>query len=161
MRRLLPSPLITLSLWVAWLMLNQSVAPAHLVLGAVLAIALPLLLATRMAPQPRIGAPATIARLTLRVLHDIVVSNLQVARLILGPEARIRPGFVRVPLALTEPNAIATLAGIITMTPGTLSCAVAPDRSYLLVHALHLEDAAQLVADIKSRYERDLMEIFR
>ena len=58
------------------------------------------------------------------------------------------------------PYAIATLAGIITMTPGTLSCAIAPDRSYLLVHALDLGDPAELAADIKVRYERPLLEIF-
>ena len=47
------------------------------------------------------------------------------------------------------------------MTPGTLSCAVAADRSYLLIHALHLTDDAALVADIKARYETPLREIFR
>jgi multicomponent K+:H+ antiporter subunit E len=46
------------------------------------------------------------------------------------------------------------------MTPGTLTCDVAADRSHLLVHALHLTDAAALVADIKARYEAPLLEIF-
>lgn len=161
MRRLFPAPLVSLALACAWIMLNGSLAAGHLVLAAALATALPLVLARWIQPLPRIGRPATIARLTLVVLHDIVMSNLQVARLILGPEARIRPGFVRVPLAISDPFAIATLAGIITMTPGTLSCAVAPDRSHLLVHALDLADPAQLVADIKARYERALLEIFR
>ena len=88
------------------------------------------------------------------------MSNIEVARRILGPESALRPGFVRVPIVLTDPQAIATLAGIITMTPGTLTCAVAPDGRSLLVHALHLEDADALVAEIKSRYEQPLMEIF-
>ncbi|HEX4884411.1 MAG TPA: Na+/H+ antiporter subunit E [Casimicrobiaceae bacterium] len=161
MNRLLPFPLVSLALWVAWLMLNGSAAMGHVVLGAVLAVAIPAVLRPWTAPQPRPRKPLAILRLAAIVLRDIVVSNVQVARLILGPEERIRPGFVRVPLALDEPFAIATLAGIITMTPGTLSCAVAPDRSYLLVHALHLDDADALVADIKARYERALLEIFR
>lgn len=158
---MLPAPLVSLLLWVAWLMLNGSHAPGHLLLGAVLAVALPLLLARYIAPRPRLRRAGVALRLAFVVVHDIIVSNVQVARLILGPESRIRPGFVRVPLALTEPYAIATLAGIITMTPGTLSCAVATDRSYLLVHALDLADPAQLVADIKARYETALLEIFR
>lgn len=160
MRRLVPAPLSSLALWIAWLMLNGTLAPGHLVLGAVLALALPPLLAPYTRPQPRLRRPGAIVRLAFVVLHDIIRSNIEVARLILGPEARIRPGFVRVPLALTEPQAIATLAGIITMTPGTLSCAVAPDRSFLLVHALDLDDPDRLVADIKARYERALLEIF-
>jgi multicomponent K+:H+ antiporter subunit E len=55
------------------------------------------------------------------------------------------------------------LAGIITMTPGTLSSDLSPDRKHLLVHALHCPDEAAeaaLVADIKARYEAPLMEIF-
>lgn len=160
MHRLVPDPLLSVALWAAWLMLNGSAAPGHLVLGAVLALALPRVLASRIQPRPTVRRPLVVLRLAAVVLRDIIASNIQVARLILGPEARIRPGFVRVPLDVAEPYAVATLAGIITMTPGTLSCAVAPDRSYLLVHALDLDDPDALVADIKARYERPLKEIF-
>lgn len=160
MRRLVPAPLLSAALWLAWLMLNGSLAPGHLLLGGALAVALPLALARWTQPRPRLRRPAVVLRLVLTVLHDIVVSNVQVARLVLGPEERLRPGYVRVPLDLVDAYAIATLAGIITMTPGTLSCAVAQDRSYLLVHALDLADPAGLAADIKARYERPLLEIF-
>jgi multicomponent K+:H+ antiporter subunit E len=141
-------------------MLNGSLAPGHLVLGAALAVALPLALARWIRPRARLRRPVVVLRLALTVLYDVVVSNVQVARLVLGPEERLRPGYVRVPLELVDAYAIGTLAGIITMTPGTLSCAVAPDRSYLLVHALDLGDPAGLAADIKARYERPLLEIF-
>ncbi|NLA69117.1 MAG: Na+/H+ antiporter subunit E, partial [Gammaproteobacteria bacterium] len=42
----------------------------------------------------------------------------------------------------------------------TVTAAISDDRRYLLVHVLDLADEAQLVADIKRRYERPLMEIF-
>jgi multicomponent K+:H+ antiporter subunit E len=99
-------------------------------------------------------------RLGLRVLWDIVLSNLEVARRVLGPEARLRPGFVWVPLAVRNPYAITTLAAIITLTPGTVSAELSADRRYLLVHALHLEDPEALVRAIKARYEAALLEIF-
>ena len=111
-------------------------------------------------PWPRIRRPVLVAKLALTVLVDIVVSNIEVARRVLGPEAAIHPGFVRVPLALTDEWAIATLAGIITMTPGTLTVDVARDASHLVVHALHLTDEAALVATIKARYEAPLREIY-
>jgi multicomponent K+:H+ antiporter subunit E len=104
--------------------------------------------------------PAVVARLAAVVTRDVIVSNIEVARRILGPEAALRPGFVAVPLAIADPYAISTLAGIITMTPGTLSCAIAPDGRSLVVHALHLDDADALVAQIKARYEAPLKEIF-
>jgi multicomponent K+:H+ antiporter subunit E len=156
----MPSPLLSALLFVGWLVLNGSVAAGHLVLGAVLAIALPAALEPLIRPFPRLRRPWRIVRLGCVVLLDIVVSNIEVARRILGPESALRPGFVRVPIELTDPYAISTLAGIITMTPGTLTCAVAPDGRSLLVHALHIDDADALVAGIKSRYETPLMEIF-
>ncbi len=46
------------------------------------------------------------------------------------------------------------------MTPGTLTADVAEDRSYLLVHAFHVDDAAAIIASIKTRYEAPLKEIY-
>ena len=162
MRHLLPHPLLSLALWLSWLALNNTVAPAHIVLGALLAWVLPL---TGMhladGVWPRLHRPGVALKLALRVLGDIVVSNVEVARRVLGPESAIRPGFVRVPLDLTDDWAITALAGIITMTPGTLTADIAEDRSYLLVHAFHVDDADAIIASIKTRYEAPLKEIYQ
>jgi len=42
MKRLLPHPLLSLVLWLSWLALNNTIAPAHILLGALLAWVLPL-----------------------------------------------------------------------------------------------------------------------
>jgi multicomponent K+:H+ antiporter subunit E len=161
MKRLLPHPLLSLVLWLAWLALNNTVAPAHVLLGALLAFVLPLTgLHLADGTWPRLHRPGVALMLALRVLQDIVVSNVEVTRRVLGPESAIRPGFLRVPLDLTDDWAITTLAGIITMTPGTLTADVAEDRSYLLVHAFHVDDAEAIIASIKTRYEKPLKEIY-
>jgi multicomponent K+:H+ antiporter subunit E len=160
MKRILPHPLLSLVLWLVWLALNNTVAPAHVLLGALLAGVLPLTgLHLADGTWPRLHRPGVALMLALRVLQDIVVSNVEVTRRVLGPESAIRPGFLRVPLDLTDDWAITTLAGIITMTPGTLTADVAEDRSYLLVHAFHVDDAEAIIASIKSRYEKPLREI--
>ena len=64
------------------------------------------------------------------------------------------------PLALTSPEAITVLAGTITMTPGTVSAELSADGRALLVHGLDVPDPEALVAEIKSRYEARLLEIF-
>jgi multicomponent K+:H+ antiporter subunit E len=94
------------------------------------------------------------------VLKDIVTSNIEVARLILGRESAIRPDYLWLPLAITDAHGIVALAGIVTMTPGTLSAELSPDRRHLLIHALNIDDPAAMIATIKSRYESPLMEIF-
>jgi multicomponent K+:H+ antiporter subunit E len=160
MKTWLPQPLISTLLLLVWLALNNSVHPAHLLLGATLAILIPLWTAQLAMPKPRIKQVLTIVVLGLIVLYDIVKSNIDVARLILGSESKINPSFVWVPLDLTDPHAKSALAGIITMTPGTLSADFSDDGKHLLVHAFNVPDPAQLIADIKSRYELPLMEIF-
>ena len=160
MKRWFPAPLLSATLFAVWLLLNNTLDPAHLVLGAALAILVPRF-TERLRPQrPRIRRPLVVVRLGLVVLWDIVLSNIEVARRILGPEAAIRPAFVWVPLDLTDPHAIVSLAGIITMTPGTLSAEVSADRRHLLVHAFNVDDEAGLVAQIKARYEAPLKEIY-
>lgn len=160
MKRLLPAPLLSATLFVSWLMLNQSASPGNLVLAAIFAIALPRIFGGFRVEPPRIRRPGVVIRLAFRVLADIVRSNVEVARRILGPESRIHPRFVWVPLSIRDPHGVATLAGIITMTPGTLSADLTDDRRCLLVHAFNVDDEQALVASIKERYEAPLREIF-
>jgi multicomponent K+:H+ antiporter subunit E len=155
-----PHPLASAILLLVWMMLNSTVAFAHVLLGAFLAWGIPWLSRLLLARRVRLHHPLLALRLLLTVIFDIVVANLHVARLILGPVSALRPAFVRIPLALQEPYAIFTLASIITLTPGTVSAVLSEDRRFLLVHVLDLEDAHALIAGIKARYETPLMEIF-
>jgi len=160
MKSWLPSPMLSLTVFLAWLLLVATVEPAHLLLAAVLAVLLPLAAQPLRDERAGMRRPWLAARLALRVLRDIVLSNIDVARRILGRESRIHPGFVWVPLDIRNGHGIATLAGIITMTPGTLSAELSADRTHLLVHCFHLDDPAATVAQIKRDYETPLREIF-
>jgi multicomponent K+:H+ antiporter subunit E len=162
-KRLLPSPLLSLALLATWLMLNESASAGHLLLGAALAVVLPWFTERWRPDKARLSRIDVALRLGLHVLVDIVKSNLVVARRILGPERLITPRFVWVPLTLRDPHAIVVLAGIVTMTPGTLSADLSDDRRHLLVHAFDVDDdagEAALVADIQQRYEAPLKLIF-
>lgn len=156
--RLLPAPLLSAVLFAAWLLLSGPSA-GHVVLAAVLAIVVPWFTERFRVDRPRVGAWPIALKLGGTVLWDIVLSNVQVALLILGPERRIQPRFVWLPLDIRDPHGIATLAGIITMTPGTLSADLTDDRRYLLVHALNVADEAAVIGAIKSRYEAPLRRI--
>jgi multicomponent K+:H+ antiporter subunit E len=163
LRALLPAPIISGVLFITWLMLNESASLGQMLLGAALALAIPWFTERVRADKPRPRAWATAARLAAVVLWDIIKSNIDVARRVLGPEANIQPRFFWLPLTIRDPHGIVLLAGIITTTPGTISADLSPDRTRLLVHALHCPDEAAaeaMVADIKARYEAPLMEIF-
>jgi multicomponent K+:H+ antiporter subunit E len=162
-RGLLPSPLTSAALLLAWLMLNESATPGQWLLGLLLALAIPRLVAPLRPTRSRLRSWPALLRLIVVVLWDIVRSNIDVARRVLGRDAAIQPRFVWVPIDLRDPLAIVLLGGIVTTTPGTISAELSDDRRWLLVHALHAPDdaaAAAIAADIKSRYEAPLAEVF-
>lgn len=160
MKRWLPQPLASLSLWGVWLLLGNTLAPGQILLGLLLALALPLFTVRFWPDRPRLRQPLKIPAYILMLLWDITVANLTVARLILGPADRLRPAFIRLPLDLRHDFAIVVLANTISLTPGTVSADISPDRRSLLIHALDVENPEQTVALIKYRYERPLQEIF-
>lgn len=161
MTRWLPYPCSSGFILALWLLLNQSVEPAHLLLGGALAVGAPLVLTALEAPRPRLRRPEAILRLAGRVLYDIVRSNVAVGRIVLLPPHRNRSaGFVDIPLTLKDRSGLAVLACIITATPGTSWVSYDSARGMLTIHVLDLIDDEEWRSIVKHRYERLLLEIF-
>lgn len=162
MKRVFPAPLLSLSLWVLWLLLNLSLSAGNLLLGALLGFLAPLMFAS-LRPQPaRIRRAGVALKLFFVVGRDVVTSNLQVAWGVL--RARQRPPrsmFLKVPLDLHDAHGLAALSMICTVVPGTVWSELALDRSVLLIHVFDLDDEARFIEHFKSTYERPLMEIFQ
>ena len=72
----------------------------------------------------------------------------------------LSPGIVAVPLDLTSDAGITVLANLITLTPGTLSLDVSPDRRTLWVHALDVADPDAFRREVKEGFERRVKEVF-
>nr|WP_297460643.1 Na+/H+ antiporter subunit E [uncultured Halomonas sp.] len=159
-QRWLPMPLLSILLLVMWLLLQQSVALGHILLGGFLGIVIALIAHPFWERQPMLKRPWLLVRYIFRVLGDIVVANLQVSKLILDPRGRMSPAFVEYPLELTEAFPITVLASTITLTPGTVSANLRMDRRILVIHTLDVDDREQMIAQIRERYERPLKEIF-
>lgn len=98
--------------------------------------------------------------LGLFFLKELVVANLRVARLVLGPRRWLRPALLAVPLDVTRDAEIVMLANLITLTPGTLSVDVSADRRTLYVHCLGVEDPEAVRREIKQGLERRVAELF-
>jgi len=161
MKRWLPTPILSLALLVLWLLLNQSLAAGHLLIGTIAALVLPRLLAPLRPPAGGVRGPRAALRLTGAVAVDVVRSALQVAGGVLGARRRPpRARFIVVPLDLRNIHALAALALITTIVPGTVWSELAPDRSRLLLHVFDSADDASFVAHYKARYEQPLREIF-
>jgi multicomponent K+:H+ antiporter subunit E len=156
----LPHPALSLLLAVSWLALSHSLAPVHLLSAALIGLIVPRLLRPFLSISTPFSWPE-VFRLAATVLWDIVVSNITVARLVLGPIDRMKPAWLTVPLATPHPRVNAWFATIITTTPGTVSATIDEERGVILVHALNCDDPDAMVAEMKQRYEAALMRVFR
>jgi len=160
MRRI--PPVITLVLVAIWLLLNNSVSVAHVLLGLVIAVLLMLAAAQLRPVQPRLRRLWSAIPLICMVFVDIVRSNIGVARIVLGliRDRSVHSGFIDIPLDMRDPHGLAILAAIVTSTPGTAWAGVSEDDSTLKLHVLDLKDPEEWIRMIKDRYERPLMRIF-
>lgn len=162
MRRLLPHPYLSATLLLIWLPLSGDAGLGTLMVAAVLAIVIPLITSRYWPEKPPRIRPIALLSYVLLVLWDVILANVQVARIILFRRAdKIQSAWICVPITLASPEARSLLAGTITMTPGTLTADFAADGKSLLIHALHAPDPDAVVAEIKQRYEARLQRIFR
>lgn len=160
LRRVFPSVPQSITVFLFWLLMAEDYDPANVLMAALLGVAMPQVSSKLEREFARLGRLWVLVPLGFRLAWDIVVANLVVARQVLGPESKLRPGFVWVPLDLTNIHGISALSSIITLTPGTLTAELSEDRRHLLVHCLDIDDPQAIIDDIKRRYEAPMREVF-
>lgn len=156
-----PAPLLSAGLFALWLLLARTLHPANLLLALLLAWLMTLLMLPLRPQAGPVRRPLVLAALILRVGGDVLQSALQVTWGIV--RGRRRPPdshFVEIPLVLRNEHALASLAMIASVIPGTVWSELAPDRSAVLIHVFDVGDKAQFIANFKARYEQPLQEIF-
>lgn len=158
--KIFPMPVHSLLLFVVWLLLNNSASAGHIVLALFFSVTIPWLVADMRDEHPKILKPWLAVRYILMVMKDIVTANIEVALLIIGPIKKLKPGFVAIPINIDSDLGITILASTVSLTPGTVSAEVSKDKAWLYIHALHLDNEAELIASVKERYEAPIKEIF-
>jgi len=161
-KRWLPFPIMSAFLFCMWLLLNQTLEPAHVLFALLAAWALPWWFrGLQPIRADQVRKPWLIITLFVKVFHDICVSAWDVSVVILGAHwRRQHSGFMTIPMDMKSPHGLAVLACIINSTPGTVWAELTDDRCYLMIHVLDLRDEEAWCKLIKERYEQPLMEIF-
>ena len=154
-------PILTATLLLMWLLLNDTLSLGNVLLGLLLATALAWSSGALRPLRPRIRRAHLALALLGLVLLDIVRSNINVARVVLGVRDReLHSGFVKIPLELQDPHGLAVLAAIVTATPGTVWIDHDAATSVLTLHVLDLRSETEWIDWVKNRYERLLKGIF-
>ena len=161
MNKIIPHPILSITLLISWLLLNNTVAAGHIVLGAILSILIPWFTASFWQEKVCAKNPLVFLKFVGVVLYDIIIANLTVAKQVIGPNENLKPTFFKLPITIEHPLGISVLASTISLTPGTVSCDLSEDRSYLLIHGLSVEDVEEEIETILQRYEKPLLEVFQ
>jgi multicomponent Na+:H+ antiporter subunit E len=153
--------LLNLLLAVIWAGLWGSFTLTQLTFGFVVGFA------TLWIAQPLFGGPSgyyvrayRIVRLVLFFLYDLCVSSIRVAYDVLTPTDYSNPAILEMPLDVKSDIEILLVTNLISLTPGTLSLDVTPDRKTLIVHAMFADDPEAVIKSLKSGMERMVKEVF-
>lgn len=101
-----------------------------------------------------------VVRLAVYFVWELLLSSVRVAWDVLRPFPTRNPKIIEVPLDVKSDIEILLVTNLISLTPGTLSVDVTPDRKTLYVHAMFADDPEAEVANLKRGMERMVMEVF-
>jgi multicomponent Na+:H+ antiporter subunit E len=147
---------------VAWAAITGTFSAPNLLLGAGIGVLAVMLLRSTLAPPRILRKMRQILSLAVLFIYELFASAVRVAIVVLTPDLKsaLRPAVIAFPLTVQSDAEITLLANLITLTPGTLSIDVSPDRSVLYVHALTLGTREALIADIAGGFEAKVREIY-
>ena len=100
-------------------------------------------------------------RLLLFFLRELIVANLRLAHDILTPTHYTRPAILAIPLDARTDGEITLLANLITLTPGTLTLDVSPDRKTIFIQSMYTVDIEVVKRSIKEGLEAKILEVTR
>ena len=92
---------------------------------------------------------------------ELFVSGFAVMLQIVRPRLAVRPGIIAYKTELESDWEVTLLSCLICLTPGTLTLDVSKDGRTLYIHAMDIGDAEELSGQIKSSFERAIMEVTR
>jgi len=91
-------------------------------------------------------------------LWQIVLANVDVAYRVLHPRMPIDPRIIEFETELRGEFSLVTLANSITLTPGTITISVEPEKGKFCVHAIAKEPADALLVD--QTMQRKIAHVF-
>jgi len=153
--------LLNLVLAIVWALLMGSIDLPNLIVGFLLGYVVLWLVQPVMGKTSYFRHVPQAVRFLGYFFKELAIANLVVARDVLSPRPRRRPGVVAVPLDARTDAEITFLAMVVILTPGTLVLDVSEDRKTLYVHTMFLDSPEQTRKEVKDGFERRVLELMR
>lgn len=108
-------------------------------------------------PPPRI---LSMIKYFLILVKEIIKAAIVVSKIVLHPHMDIKPGIIAVPINCKTDLGITGIANAITLTPGTITLDISPDKSILYVHCIDASDPEEVINSIHNNLEKYVLEAF-
>jgi multicomponent Na+:H+ antiporter subunit E len=93
---------------------------------------------------------------------ELINSSFRVAYDVVTPRFHGSPAIIKYPLICSSDIEITLLSSLISLTPGTLSLDLSPDRKILYIHVLYGGDDPEAVrTEIREQLEQRVIRLFR
>ncbi|RKQ37860.1 Na+/H+ antiporter subunit E [Oceanobacillus halophilus] len=153
--------IINLIIAVLWMFLSESYAIPSFITGFIFGILLLFLMRRFISGEFYFIKVVNIFKLIFIFIKEVIISNIDMLKYIYSPKKTAEPGIFELPLDVKSNWEISILAGLISLTPGTLSVAVSDDNQSLFIHAMNIDDVNKSITEIKTTFERMIMEVTR
>lgn len=147
----------------AWAIINGTTEPREIAVGFVVGFLILWVVSPASERSQYHGRLLRIFPFALWYLGDLVQCNLRVARDVLTPVLRNRPGIVAVPLDCETDAEITMVMNLVSLTPGSLSLSLSQDRKTLFVHLMDVdpERVDEVVRELKDGIEHRALRMIR
>ena len=151
--------LLIVPLLLVYLELSSNFEFSNLIVGLLIVTGILLLIRPRRRPMAWRRLPSAIVALIKYVVilaYDLIMSGIQVARIVLNPALPIQQGIVAIPSECESELGSALSAHAITLTPGELVIET-DEQGVMYTHCLDATKSEQYVAEAQ-KMRRDLLE---
>lgn len=151
--------LLNLSLALIWMLLSNDYSFGTFIVGYFLGVILLYLFRSFLKVDIYFSKVVAFAKLVVIFIKEMIIANLNVAKIVLSPKMTAKPGIIAYPTELKSGIEVTLLASLITLTPGTLVMSFSDDQKTLYIHTLDIDNKEAVIAGIKETFEKGILEV--
>lgn len=151
--------LLNIGLAFIWMMLQNEYTFLNFFIGYLVGVGLLYLLRRFLHFDFYFRRVIALFKLLFLFLYKLVLSNIDMIKIVLSPKMNIEPGIIAIPTKLRTDWEVTLLANLISLTPGTLTMNFSENGRTLYVHSIHVPDKDAAIEEIRQSFERAIMEV--
>jgi len=144
-----------------WMFLVDAFDVSSFIIGYVIGLGIVFALRRYFSTTFYVMPLLTIGKLALIFIKELLLANWAVLKIVLSPSLNMKPCIFALPLEVKKDWEITLLSSLITLTPGTFVMDVSDDKQLIYIHTIDAPDVDEAVRQIKTSFERTILEVSR